>query len=458
MRVVADKPLQPLAEMMNEFMGQTPKNALQADAQRATRGMELELGTSDSDFDISSAMSASPLYVDPAMYGGSVIDGGADVVALVEQAARAGASKADLSRIAKGIKYNRETGKFDFVFRRAGVSDAAPDLISAQLAGPGAVSYFTDIFKRPLVWSNATKHVEIYTGTNPWAEVMSLITGDFSGFAALLSAGGVGNNMSADVEYQAGMMTQAVINASVSYRVSIEELERSKNPASAFPFNGQPIATKMQYANWALDMIRDYSIIFGIPQANINGLSQVNGVTAWPGSSLSVIAAGGSSTKGQDMFIGLAQQLATLLTTSQNMLSRVRVGMSPLALNLLGTYPYSATYNPQSALKTLVDNFLAGEGKSGMSPDIEIFSDPLLSAGTIFNPAATDILIISAPEIVGGPDETKQALIRFGMPLPKFPYPVFPGMQGTPYKTLSRISGVFAPYGPAIKMFYGFGV
>ena len=100
----------------------------------------------------------------------------------------------------------------------------------------------------------------------------------------------------------------------------------------------------------------------------------------------------------------------------------------------------------------------AGEGKGGTTPDVEVFSDPLLSAGTIFRSAATDLLIISAPEITGGPDDQSQALVRFGMPLPKFMYPVFPGMQGTPYKTLMRFAGIFAPYTPAVKVYSGFGV
>jgi hypothetical protein len=101
---------------------------------------------------------------------------------------------------------------------------------------------------------------------------------------------------------------------------------------------------------------------------------------------------------------------------------------------------------------------MAGEGKAGALPDIEIISDPLLSANTIFNTAATDRLIFSAPEIVGGPDETPQALVRYGMPLPKTMYPVLPGQYGTAYKTLMRYAGVFAPYTPAVAVYSGFGV
>jgi len=260
------------------------------------------------------------------------------------------------------------------------------------------------------------------------------------------------------VEFQAGLMTQAVINASVTYRISIEELERSRNPNSTYPFNGQPITYKQQYANFVLDLMRDYVIYNGIPQAGITGLFTVNGLTTWATDSLTTIAASASATKGHDMYIALAKQVASFLSSSYNMFSRVRIGMSPLALNLFTTYNYSDTYNPDTALVIMVKNFLAGQGKSGTTPDIEIYSDPLLAAGTLFNTTDSDILTITAPEIVGGPDNQNQALIRFGMPLPKFMYPVIPGMQGTPYKTLSRFGGVFAPYTPAIQTFSGFGV
>lgn len=470
MQIIAEKPFQGVADMMNEFIGGKPTNALMASAQKATSRMEMGIGLSDSMPDDPGL--SRPLYFDQANFGTAVMDGGSEVQALVEAAARDGLSegerRAAMSKLRLDRRYNRETGRFDMIWGKArnggqmdsfGAMDAAPDLIAAQLASPGSIGYFTDIFRKPLIWSNASKLAEMYTGDNPWAELMTLITEDYSGFAALMNAGAVSNNASADVEVRDSLMSQPVMNAWVSYRISIEELERSKNPNSRFPFNGQPIAFKQSYANWALDMLRDYAIIYGVPDAGINGMLQVNGVTAWPGQSLTTIAADGANThKGQTMYQGLAAQVASFLSASKNMLKRVRIAMSPEALNLFSIYNYSDVYNPETSIVTFVKNFLAGEGKGGTTPDVEVFSDPLLSAGTIFRAAATDLLIISAPEITGGPDDQSQALVRFGMPLPKFMYPVFPGMQGTPYKTLMRFAGIFAPYTPAVKVYSGFGV
>ncbi|ADX42547.1 hypothetical protein [Tetrasphaera phage TJE1] len=465
MKINADKKFDTVVEMVDRMFSAKPKDALMADAQAATKNMELELSLSEGQGSWSPPDPgvSQPFYVDQGVFGQNVYKGD-DVRQLVGMAGDAKSpeeSRSYLKQLSVSKKYNRDTGRFDLVWGRASdalVGDAAPDLIGAQLASPGSIGYFTDIFLKPLIWSNAMKNVEVYTGTNPWAEMMTLVTGDFSGFAALLAAGALSNNMSNDVEFQAGLMTQAVINASVTYRISVEELERSRNPNSTFPFNGQPITYKQQYANFVLDLMRDYVIYNGIPSAGITGLFTVNGMTSWPTSSLTTIANGASTTKGHDMYIGLAKQVASFLSASYNMFSRVRIGMSPAALNLFTTYNYSDNYNPDTALVIMVKNFLAGQGKNGVTPDIEIYSDPLLAAGTLFNPAATDILTITAPEIVGGPDNQNQALIRFGMPLPKFMYPVIPGMQGTPYKTLSRFGGVFAPYTPAVATYSGFGV
>ena len=467
MKMSADSVLDPVVELVDRAFNTKGKGGMSGDAKAATKDMDLEVSVSDGagSWSPGDAGVSTPFYVADSLFGQNVYKGN-DVKQLVGLAADAktpNESKALMSQLSVTKKLNRDTGKYDFIWGRASdaiglVGDASPDLIGAQLASPGSIGYFTDIFLKPLIWSNAMKNVEVYTGTNPWAEMMTLVTGDFSGFAALLAAGALSNNLSNDVEVQTGLMTQAVINASVTYRISIEELERSRNPNSTFPFNGQPITYKQQYANFVLDLMRDYVIYNGIPQAGITGLFTVNGETVWSGSSLTTIAASASGTEGHDMYIALAKVVATFLTNSYNMFSRVRIGMSPLALNLFTTYNYSATYNPDTALVIMVKNFMAGQGKNGTVPDIEIYSDPLLANNTLFNNTNSDILTITAPEIVGGPDNQNQALIRFGMPLPKFMYPVLPGMQGTPYKTLSRFGGVFAPYTPAVQVYTGFGI
>jgi hypothetical protein len=359
--------------------------------------------------------------------------------------------------------FNSDTKKFDIYIRdargRVGINDSLPDLVAGQLLSPNGINQLQNVFKRPLIRSNARRLVNEQTGDNPWAEVMNLYLADFSGFASLPTAGAANNNMSQDVEVISGLMTAIIINMTTSYRLSVEETERAKSSGSKVPYSGQLIAVKQSYAEWVLDILTDSLIYFGNAATGTVGLLTVgSGATSWPfGSSLKVIRDGASTTKGADALAGLANAVADFLTTNQNMVDKVRVSMSPIAMNILSSMPYSAEFNPQSALKALVENFLAGENTKGSVPDIEFFADPLLSPNTIFNDNDYDLMIISSPEIGGGPDYEAEPLIVAGMPLDKFVYPVIPGQYGTPYKTLRRFAGIFAPYTPAIAAYTGFG-
>jgi hypothetical protein len=67
-------------------------------------------------------------------------------------------------------------------------------------------------------------------------------------------------------------------------------------------------------------------------------------------------------------------------------------------------------------------------------------------------------MVITAPSITGGVDEQDQPLLFWGKPLDKFVFPTIPGSYSTQYKTLKRVSGMFAPYSPAVKVYYGFGI
>ena len=264
--------------------------------------------------------------------------------------------------------------------------------------------------------------------------------------------------MTSDVESVSGVMSAPVINITVSYKLTIEEVQRAQS-SSASPFSGQIIALKQQYANWAIDMITNYLIYWGNAATGTIGLFTVNGTSAWSGSSLTVIKNGASTTKGSDAYVALANVVAQFLTNNYNMVHKVRIAMSTLAYNIFASLPWSAGYNPASALKAMVENFLSGEGKTGAAPDIEIIPDALLSPSTIFNSNATDYLVISAPEIDQNIDGVEpQALLAFGAPLMDFVYPVIPGQYNTGYKTLRRIGGIFAPYTPAVQVFTGFGV
>lgn len=415
-------------------------------------GMELSIGPSGTPgFNVDAGALQAPLIVgDSRLVGDSISTSALD--ALFKQ-------NPEAVRVLP--KWNSQTRKFDIHLvdaARPFVGDAAPNLVAAQLLSPNGISQITSVFKRPLIKSAAKRLVNTQNGTDPWAEVMSMYLADFAGFAALPTAGALNNTMSQDVEVTSGLMTSQVINMDVTYRLSVEELERAKATSGNVPYAGQLIAQKQAYADWALDMLQSSLIYFGNASTGTLGLLTAgSGAVAWSAATLKEIAAGSSTSKGSDMYAGLAKAIADFLTANQNMVNKVRVAVSPYAMNLLTTTAYSAQFNPTSALKAMLENIMPGENTEGQIPDIEIMADPLLAPNTIFNSTSADYLVITSPEIGGGPDFEAQPLIVAGTPLDKFVYPVIPGQYGTPYKTLRRYAGIFAPYTPAIAVYSGFG-
>lgn len=408
----------------------------------------------DSRFGISDSV-FFPEYVGDSAHIGQKFST-AEVDALAKRNARAVGMK---------FQYNPESRKYDLHFGKNPnyaadgnyVGDAV-DLIAAQTITPWSVNWFTNIFKQPLAWSAARKLVDIEQGNDPWAEVMSMPLATFSGFAALNNAGSVSNSKTQDVEVQTGMMTRVIINMDVSYKITVEELNRLQS--SRAPWAGSMIALKQEYANWVLEMLTDVLIYYGNPPTNTDGIFTVSAPVAWSseGSSLTAIQNGASTSKGSDMYALFANVLAAYMTTNMNKLTDIEIAMSPLAYNIFSKQSYSSVYEAKGAMKTFLENFDGGEGEEGGKPSIKIWADPLLSPSTVFNALATDYLVISSPRIGGGPDDTPQPLVRLGMPLNDFVYPVIPGQYHNQHKQLRRTAGIFAPYTAAIQVFTGFGV
>jgi hypothetical protein len=346
--------------------------------------------------------------------------------------------------------------------------DAAGPIINGSLLSPNAINWISEVFKQPLAWSDARSLVKIQQGTNPWAEVMNLAVAAYDGWGAVNAAGSADNTMSQDVEVQAGIIAQPIINIDVTYKLSVQELERAKQMQNEPPYAGQLIAEKQAYANWIMDVITDSLIYYGnAPTGNI-GLFNVNAITTWTsvGSNqalATIYADGANTTKGSSAYQQLGKAVVDFLTPLQNKVSKVNIKVSPYAYNLLGLMSYSATYNPESTLKIMVENFMAGLGKSGVTPDISITPDPMLSASTggvtnLFNTTAHDYMVITAEQIGTGPGDQSQSLLWYGMPLESFVYPIVPQQFSTQYRTLRRVSGVYAPLTTAVKVYYTYGI
>ena len=356
-------------------------------------------------------------------------------------------------------RWNSGTNKWDMVATENRIGDAAPDLIQAQGISPWNQGYFQGIFERPLLYSHAHDLVKIEQGNKPWCEVMNLMLDDFGGSAMGPSkAGSPENSMTKDITVTAGMMTSQVVNMYVTYSLTIEESEGAKSVASDNPYGGTLLAKKIKYANYVLELLTDYLIYFGNADTNTYGLMQVNPVTSITGGSLKSIVAGAGQTKGSMIYQKVAGIVNTFFSESFNKFDHIKIGMSTYAYNLFCSTPYSDTYSPKSARAVFDENYNGGRGEMDKEPRIEFFADPMLDANTEFNSQKYDYLTITAPEVGTGPEDTRQSIIKCGMPLKEFVYPVIPGMVNTQHRMLRRYAGVFAPVNKSVKIYSGFGV
>ena len=357
-------------------------------------------------------------------------------------------------------RFNMKTGKYDMLYSKSGIQTYTGDsgeLIAAQAISPWNASYFSEMFKQPLLYSHARDLVKRLGGTNPWGEVQNLQLAAYSGWGLIDAAGSVAANLKQNVNVQGGIMSSAIINIKVFFNFTVEEMERAKG-SNGSPFAGSLMAEKQKYAQYVIDMITDYLTYYGNEDTNTLGLLDINGETSWSGQTLEEIAADDSNTnKGYTMYKALAKAITDFMDASQNKFDIVRVAMSPKAYNLLTSVPYSNTYEPKSALTIFEENFNAGMTKSGSTPKVEFYSDPFLAANTEFNPSMSDKLVITAPEIGAGPDDKKQDMLLLGVPLENFTYPVYPNAYDQQHAVLRRFAGIFAPVAIAVKCYTGFG-
>lgn len=371
-------------------------------------------------------------------------------------------------------RFNTRSGLYDMVavksrdFLRGvvhdAVFDAAPDLMLTQQISPWNASWFQKLFKAPLLHSHIEQAVDIWTGSNAWAEVMNLLESDYAGFGVFEGSGDPQNYLTQPVNIQAGLMSAIILNITATYSLALEELKRADNPGN--PLGNQLITEKQAYAAYVLQLITDYLMIFGNAATATTGLLQVpsGGVTSFSPTSLWGIALGASTTKGSDMYNALIGIVEPYLTANFNKVDEIFVFLSPKADNLLRSYPYSQAYNPESAVQAWADNFAAGRGKDEKAPTFHFVTEPLLAATAAgvssnpFNANTFDYTIICGKSIGAGAKDESQPLLLAGMPLRDFSYPVIPAGYNSTYKFLRRYAGLFPIVASTVVVYSGFGM
>lgn len=481
-RINATKSMQDFADQFSEMLCSRPaqeemnKNGFNYISDK----VEFEMGPSlDShgrdEFEIDAHAPDYPLHADKSFMGEEI-----------------GRTQAVMDAVKKNpdsllVKYqwNRKTGKLDVIYdakingklvgdsqkfvKDGMISDGPINLVNAQLFAPASMAWISKPFYQVLGYSKALQAVSVETGNNPFASALNLPLISFGGgFATLNGTGAFNNNDTFDVDARADAMANTVLNFSATYRLTVEEKARQQYGDVA-PFGGQVLSAKIKYSNWTMDMFRDVLIWYGNTATGTVGILNAGSVTAWASSgfgtqkSLNYIKINTTTNPGAEAYGNLAQAVVQFLTVNQNKVTTIKIFLSPYAYNLLGSMPYSTTYNPSSALQALVDNFVAGATPNDSTPKIEIIPEPLLSATVlgvtnIWNTNTYDYMAIIAPEIPGGISEEVQPLVIAGIPLQKYMYPAVPGAYQTQYKILTRYAGLYVPYTPAIAVYSGFGV
>ena len=430
--------LEKLGGLVDEFVSRD------AGLAKAMSGCELSIGDSrDPNFGVPAHAMESPIFVgDENLIGQTLVTAAGDAQ-----------FKADASKIQVRPRYNATTGRYDLRFLMAG--DDGFDPIAGQLFSPQNIAYLSKVWKEPLAYSRAKEMVRTeHAGNNPFAEIFTLFLEEYAGWGVIGQTGSLQNNMANDVNVRNGMLSAPIINIMGTYSITLEEKARRQFG----PIGTSPIARKQSYLNYVMDMIDAIMIYYGNAETNTVGLLGVNSIINWDnGKSMKEIFNGASTTRGSDAFRLIAGKINEFLTKADNKFDHIKIAVSPEAYNYLTSMPYSDVYDATVAMKTFAQSYLAGKGPNGTTPTIEWVAEPLLKANSMFNPNSYDYMVISAPEIGGGPDNEKQPTNFYATALKKFVFPVIPGMYNEQYKTLRRVAGIIAPIPDAVQVFAGFG-
>jgi len=279
------------------------------------KSCQLDFGlASDPDFGIDDFATESAVFVGDSHLIGGVEGYTAEIDRLFKQ---------NPFNVQMKPKYNYLKNKYDMqVTKSAGMVQDADVYTPAQLLAPWNIGYFQGIYKKPLSYSYAREMVKAYTGSKPWAEAMTLFLADYSGFAAMSTAGRPDNSLTQDIGVQSGLMTSSVINMMVNYSLTREEIERAKETESDNPFAGMLVTEKQKYADYVLDMITAYLIYYGNSATGTVGLLDVNVAASYGGTSLYDIAADSTNvTKGSTIYNDFSNKLADFLTARQQIQS-----------------------------------------------------------------------------------------------------------------------------------------
>lgn len=322
------------------------------------------------------------------------------------------------------------------------------------------VGFLTKIIKQPFATSHAKNLVSVESFGNPWADVVALFKESFEGYGKLsnVARGNFKQNNSNPVTNEAAQIVDEIFNISVDYESDIME-DIKANQAGNF-LTGQIRADREKYAMMVLDRMQDALIYYGSKEAGIDGLVDVATVEVYTGTPLNDIINDASETNpGAKIVLAMNKLIGDFLRESHYMARKVRINVSEYVFQALTQTVYSDTYNPNSPLKVLRDNFIVQNELDGgsMSVAYEIVSDTMLNPNTPFNPDSSDMMFLTIPALNDALSGMQDSLIIHPELIKSYIVPPIWQRSGLLYTMYKRIGGVIAPVQGTVKVVKGFG-
>jgi hypothetical protein len=356
------------------------------------------------------------------------------------------------------MSFDSETGQLVFKAVPKGTKDA---LVTGLAIPSWNIGYMQKIFKQPYYKSFAKNLVSVEGFGNQWADVVGVFKETFEGNARTNAAQSTFEaNASDPISNKSGLIVSNIFNIAVDYEIGNEEQARSGNAGDFL--TGQLIADRPKYADMVINRLQDVIRYFGVPEADVIGLTGVNAIDDYSGDSFASIMAGSSTTKGAEIIQALYAIIGDFLQDMSYMPTELKINCSTTVFRALTTTLYSDSFNPASPISIISENMIGG-----VSPAIDgvkqckysITADAMLDADSPYNTVGEgdDLFIITAPSI-GSALEDQTGLVISPEPLSRFIVPPMYQRSGYLYTMYTRMGGLITPIKAAVKVYKGIGV
>jgi len=368
------------------------------------------------------------------------------------------AKKDVLDAVDTYMSFDSATGQLVFRALPKGTKDS---LVTGTAIPSWNIGYLQKLFKQPYARSFAKNLVSVESFGNAWADVVGVFKETFEGNARVSNAAQstFEANASDPITNKSGVILSNIFNIAVDYEVGNEETARA-GVAGNF-LSGQLIADRPRYADMVINRLQDVIRYFGVPEADVIGLTGVNPIADYAGTSFAAIMAGASTTKGADIIKAIYGIVGDFLQGMSYMPTELKINCSTTVFRALTTTLYSDGFNPASPISIISKNMIGGvqEIDGVKQCSYTITADPMLDADSPYNTVAAgdDLFIITAPSI-GSALEDQSGLVISPEPMGRYIVPPMYQRSGYLYTMYTRMGGLITPIKSAVKVYKGVGV